>query len=122
MKAKTDAMEFLPTKFSPVSESKILRVIFNTDLRNNHEGLAAIAKNLRINTATLQPGEYVVFVNSYRSALKFYVAGQIVAHFRMPTHRRMDMRIIAMLPKFFNGRELRYDDALRELIRKEFGK
>lgn len=109
----------VPT-FTTKERNRIVRIIFNTDLRNSHDGLTTLAHDFDIDTATLKPGEYVVFINAKKNALKFFAAGQVVAHFRMPSHRKMDMRIIGMIPRFFNGRELKYDDALKELITTEF--
>jgi hypothetical protein len=114
------AMDFMPT-FRAREINRVLRVVFNTDLRNSHDGLSILAKDFKIDTAQLRPGEYIVFVNRSKTALKLYAAGQVVAHFRMPTHRKMDMRVISLIPRFFNGRELKYDDALRELITKQWG-
>ena len=101
-------------------ENRLIRIVFNADLRNSHDGLAAVAKKLRVNVSELEVGEFVVFVNSKQSALKLYAAGNTLAHFKMPKNRRMDMRVIAMIPRFFNGKELRYDDAISEMIRKKF--
>lgn len=111
-------MDFMPAFAKKTN--RVLRVVFNTDLRNSHDGLALLDKQFKIDTAKLSPGEYVVFINAKKTALKLYAAGQVVAHFRMPTHRKMDMRIIGMIPRFFNGSELKYDDALKELITAEW--
>lgn len=110
----TNKLDFLPSMER--TESRILRVVFNTDLRNNHDGLTTIAKRLKIDTSKLKPGEFVVFINTAKTALKLFAAGQVVAHFRMPSYRKMDMRIIGLIPRFFNGRELKYDDALKDLL------
>lgn len=106
----------------PLGTNKILRVIFNADLRCSHDGLRKIAKDLSLNVDTLRIGEFLVFINSRKSALKIFAAGQTIAHFKMPGERKMDMKIISMIPRFFNGQELKYDAALREKILKEFGK
>lgn len=116
----SDAMDFMPA-LKGQGTNRVLRVVFNTDLRNSHDGLSQLAKDFKIDTARLKPGEYIVFINTAKTALKLYAAGQVIAYFRMPTHRKMDMRVISLIPRFFNGRELKYDDALRELITKQWG-
>jgi hypothetical protein len=108
--------------FRAAKENRLIRAVFNTDLRNSHDGLYKIAKDLKVNIDNLSVGEFIVFVNKKRSALKLYAAGNTIAHFRMPGDRVMNMKVLAVIPKFFNGKELKYTDALAEVIRKEFKK
>lgn len=99
--------------------NRIVRVVFNADLRSGHDGLTNMAKNFKINTSTLGVGEFVVFINRKKCALKMFASGNTVAHFKMPGQQQMNLKVIGLIPRFFNGRELQYDDALAEVIRKE---
>jgi hypothetical protein len=104
------------------SENRVLRIVFNSDLRSAHDGLTKLAKSLKIpNPAELEIGTFLVFVNRKRNALKIFAAGNTVAHFKMPDGRIMNVKILGLIPRFFNGKELKYDEALKELITKEFG-
>jgi hypothetical protein len=112
-------LSFLPSTLDRSTENRLIRVVFNTDLRCGHAGLAALAKGLRLNVDNLKIGQFIVFINRKKCALKLYAAGNTVAHFRMPGSRQMDMSVIALIPRFFNGKELKYDDALAEVIKKQ---
>lgn len=103
------------------TENKVLRIVFNADLRSSHDGLTKVAKTFKLNPAELEVGEFLVFVNRKKSAVKIFAANYTVAHFRMPDGRMMNPKVLALIPKFFNGRELKYDEALKEVINKEFG-
>ena len=103
---------------SHLSENKILRVVFDTDLRCGHTGLTTLAKNLRLNPMNLAVGEFIVFINRKKCALKLFAAGNTVAHFKMPGSQQMNMAAIGLIPRFFNGKELKYDDALAEVIKR----
>lgn len=111
---------YFPNLVNRRDENKVLQIIFNADLRGGHDRLAKIAKDLKVDINTIKVGDFLVFVNRKRSALKVYAAGHTIAHFRMPDNRVMDVRILKLIPKFFNGKELRYNAALEELIKKEF--
>lgn len=102
------------------STNRVVRVIFEADMRCSHDGLRKIAKKLNVIIDTLSLGEYVVFINTKKNMCKIFAAGNTIAFFKMPGGKMMNMKIIGMIPRFFNGKELKYDEALRELIRKEF--
>ena len=101
--------------------NKVIRYFPETHMGNSHHGLAEIAAKHKINVNKLEPGEFVIFANSDLSALKMYAAGNIIAHLRMPGSQKINPRVIAMIPRFFNGSQIEYDKALREVIQKEFG-
>lgn len=100
-------------------DNKIIRVVFNTDLRNSHDGLTIIAKELKVNTNDLKPGQFVVFVNTAKTAIKIYAAGNTVVHFRPPGGKKLNLKTIAMIPSYFNGGEFKYDKALKDVIERE---
>jgi hypothetical protein len=99
--------------------NRLVRVVFNADLRAGHDGLTLLAKGLKLNPANLGVGEFIVFINRKKCALKLFAAGNTVAHFKMPGQQQINMKVIGLIPRFFNGKELQYSDALSEVIRKE---
>lgn len=99
--------------------NRILRVVFNTDLRNSHDGLEALAKDLKVKVSELSPGQFIVFMNTRKTAVKIYAAGNTIAHFRMPGGKKLNLKTIVMIPKYFSGGEFKYDQALKEVIEKE---
>lgn len=105
----------------PRTDQKIIRYFANTFMGNGHNGLSAIAKKEGLDLSNLHKGEFVIFVNSKNTALKMFAPGNVVAHLKMPGNGRLDLRTIALIPKFFNGTEIKYDKALEMLLRKELG-
>jgi hypothetical protein len=97
-------------------QSRVVQVILNADLRCQHDGLTAIAKTFGLNVNTLKCGEYVVFVNTRQSAIKMYAANNTVAHFKLPSDRKLDLRVIGLIPRFFNGSKVDYEGALKKVL------
>jgi hypothetical protein len=97
---------------------RIIRFFPNTGLRNGHDGLSRLAMNNDINTSRLNLGEYVIFTNRARTALKMYAPNNIIVHQRMPQGARIDMRVINLIPKYFNGSRINMDQALKEVIQR----
>jgi len=113
--------QFFKTQFGKIQETpprtgKIVRYFPNSDLRGQHKGLAEIAKANRIDVNKLAPGEYLIFVNNARDKLKMYAAGNVIAYLRMPQGRRIDLRVIQYLPRFFTGGKINYTAALTKSI------
>lgn len=115
---KEEKQNFLPD-FTKARANTLLRVVFNADLRCSHDGLALQAKALRLDVAKLEVGEFVVFINAKKTMLKMFAAGNTVAHFKTPGNRQLNLKVLAIIPRFFNGQTLKYDEALSEVIRKE---
>jgi hypothetical protein len=107
---------FIPTSIKP----KIIRYFPDTNLRAGHKGLAEIAKKHKINVKELAAGEYCIFTNKARNAIKMYASGNTIAHHKDPNNRRINPLVIKYLPLFFNGKKIDYDKALDFAIRKEF--
>jgi hypothetical protein len=97
---------------------KIIRFFPETDMRNGHDGLAKIAKDNKINVTQLNLGEYVIFVNKKKTAIKMYAPNHIIVHQRLPGGARLDARVISLIPKYFNGTKINLDGALKEVITK----
>jgi hypothetical protein len=101
-------------------KSKIIRYFPETNLRSGHKGLAELAKKHKINVKELAIGEYCIFTNKSKTAIKMYAAGNVVAHYKDPNNRRLNSKVIKILPLFFNGKEINYDAALESVMKKEF--
>lgn len=100
------------------SEQRLIRYFANTNLGNGHKGLSEIALKEDVDVNNLTRGEYVIFTNTRKNAVKMFAPGGVIAHFKVPGGARLDLRTIASLPKFFNGSEIRYSEALKHTIEK----
>lgn len=110
------------TKQTPKTKTgRILRYFPDTHLGNGHDGLAKIAKKKGVDVTNLRVGEYVVFVNTTKTALKLYAPGNIVSYLKMPGTQRLNLGIIRSIPMFFNGTEIDYKGALKSYILKQLG-
>lgn len=98
---------------------KILRFFSNSDLRCMQDGLTVQAKDAGFDVKNLKPGEFLVFCNSARTALKILTVANIVVSVRHPENRKLDLNIIRLIPKYFNGTEFDYDKAMREVVLKK---
>lgn len=100
--------------------NRIVRFFPNADLRCGHDGLRQWAKEKGdIEVWNLQPGEFVVFANTKGDRLKIYAPGNVIAYVKSPDERKIDLNVIRLIPRFFNGTEFKLDDALREMLPKK---
>lgn len=112
-RVKRSSKFLIPTK----SHGRVIHVFLNSDMRNGHEGLALTARQNKIDIAQLQPGQYLVFINSKKDRLKVYAAFGVVAYLRLPSGQTLNMESIRLIPRAFNGGiNLDYDKALRETL------
>lgn len=94
------------------SSGYILRCFVNADLRNGHMGLSQMAKQDRIQVEKLEPGQYLVFINTAKNKMKVYTANNIVAYLRL-SRGRIDLSTISKIPQSFQGGDIHYDEALK---------
>lgn len=102
------------------AEQRIVRYFPDTHLGNGHTGLATTAEEQGVDVKKLSKGEYVIFVNKAKTGLKMFAPGNVVAYLKMPGNSKLDLRIISMVPRFFNGQKINYDAALEQRLRKDF--
>ena len=69
--------------------------------------------------AHLGLGEYVIFVNKKKTALKMYAPNFIIVHQRLPNGARIDLGLIERLPRYFNGTKINYTAALEDFIKEK---
>lgn len=100
----------------------ILQCFLNVDMRNAHDGLSVIAKKNGIDPEKIEPGSFIVFINSARTKLKVYASDQVVAYLRLESGRKLNMNVIRELPRVFNGRSIKYDEALKSVVESAISK
>lgn len=99
-----------------------LRMFFNLNMRNSHDGLIAIAAKENVKTDELDRGEYIVFINRKQDKLKLYATADVIAYLRMKPGNKINMGIIKYLPTVFNGRKIDYDKALELAVNESLNK
>lgn len=111
------ASEVSSTRFKP----RIVRFFPDTNLQGGHIGLSKLAKENGVDVNKLKLGEYLIFVNRKKDKLKMFASASLIAYLKMPPGGRIDPRTIAILPRYFNGTSIQYDEALKEVLDREFG-
>ena len=114
--------EQIQKKLAQKGSAKIVYFAPDTDLRAGHDGLAKVARKSKqkIYVETLLPGEYLIFTNKAKNALKLYACGNVIAHLKLPPGQKLNMEAIQFIPCFFNGKKIDYDSALEEAMKKQF--
>lgn len=108
---------------SRAPQQKLIHVFQEVSMRKGHPGLTELAMKQKLDPQRLKLGEYIVFINRPLTALKLFATGNTVAHFKMPDGAgRLDMRTIAMIPRFFNGKQIDYHGAVKAIIEKTLKK
>lgn len=119
MKGKVDKLAFrrsLENIAKRTHSTRILRYFPNCDLRCGHEGLRDIAKKQGVDPWELSPGEFLVFANAVQNRLKIYAPGNVIAYLVNPDYRKIDLDIVRLIPRFFNGTEFNYKAALAKMV------
>lgn len=100
--------------------NKVMHVIPQVDMRNSYDGLAAIAKDNRINCSALKPAEFVLFINNAFTACKLYAANGVIVCYRHPKGHTLNYKALQLIPHFFDGQDIGYSSALRAVIGKAY--
>lgn len=96
--------------------AKLLQVFLNSDMRCCHDGLAKLAKENKVDVKKLEPGEFVIFINSSMDRVKLYTANEVVAYLRLQKGK-VDLRTISLIPRaFMASGKFQYDESLKEII------
>lgn len=101
-------------------KNRVIRYFPETNLQNGHDGLKKLAKKEGLDLTDLGPGQFVIFVNKRKNALKMFACGYLIAHLRLPDGERLNPETIQFIPKFFNGTRIDYSGALREVMKKQY--
>jgi hypothetical protein len=103
--------------------NKLVGFVNNTDLRNGHEGLTEVAKKqLGISTSDLGKGEMIAFMNSSGTKVKVFAGPDVVAYLKARPGRKIDPRVIQMIPEHFSGGKIEYDKAMTQVMKTSFPK
>lgn len=108
--------------------SGIKKVFLNVSMINRFDGLQRIAREAGVKLSEMDEGSYLVFVNHDRNKIAMLVgpqavgSGQVMAYTRLGQGRKVDLRLIAEIPKAFDGKELNYNKALTLAIDKAFAR
>lgn len=96
---------------------RIVQVIFNADLRSQHNGLELMAKTAKVDVNRLPDGAIVCFINSARNKIKFLTANRTLAYYRSPDNRQIDLSALNFInAAFLIKGEVDYDSALRKSL------
>jgi len=92
----------------------LIRYFPETHMGLGHQGLTELAKTRGIDPGKLNSGEYVIFTNKKKTAVKIYAPGQVIAYKKYP--KGIDLRIIQEIPRSFAGGKLNFDAALKSAL------
>jgi hypothetical protein len=112
--------------------NSIVRFIPKTDMRNQHDGLAAVAKSHGIDLKKLEPGEHVVFANNAMNKLKLYSGFKrtdgegdsigVLSYVRADKGR-LDLGLIEQIPQCFDARSgINWDKAAKLSLEKQLSR
>lgn len=102
-----------------MARQQIVRCFFDTHMGLAHDGLRQVAANHSIKLDTLEPGEFVVFINSSRDRLKVFAASNTFAYWRSRNGSKLDLNAIREIPRVFGGTAIgEYDKALEIALTK----
>jgi hypothetical protein len=109
---------------SPASRSpyRLLDIFLNADFRNRHEGLSLLAKTRNIDVSRLEPGHFVVFVNSAKSTVWLYAANGVLSGRKLPKGETLDLRSIRYIVDAFRATgRFEYDEAMAKVVTRYTG-
>lgn len=81
----------------------VCKVFDDVDLRCGHKGLGLIARKHNLSPENLGPGLFLLFINRGGTAVKLLANGNVMVYLKSATGEKIDMKVIEMLPRFFNG-------------------
>ena len=107
------------TDFDRPKEVRIIHYISGVHMGLSHRGLGKLSAKYLKNA---ELGDFIVFMNNARTAFKMLAPNNVLVYYRHPKDHPIDPRVIPLLPKVFNGRELDVDSAVKSVILKDFKK
>jgi hypothetical protein len=98
----------------------ILKIFINVDLRCAHKGLGALAQSQKIDVQRLSPGEFLMFMNRARSAVKILGASHLLVHLKSGSNKAISEEALITIPRLFSGSDFDFKRAARlDLVREE---
>ena len=96
---------------------RIVSVIMNVNMGKSHDGLSELAKQFRVDPKKLEPGQYLVFINTAKNRIKVFTANSVIAYLRLERGQQLAMETIRLIPQAFRSTgTLDYDAALKEAL------
>lgn len=103
-------------------QNRIVHFIPNTSMVYGHDRLDAIARSAGHKPEAMSPGEFIMFTNKAFNAVKMLAANNVVVHYKHPKKHPLNYRALQIVPLFFSGGDMKYPQALRKVIEKEYPK
>jgi hypothetical protein len=91
-------------------------------MSNAHKGLTEIAKKAKLTPDELRQGEFILFTNKAFTACKLLAPGNVLVHYKHPKGHPLDYRALKLIPQFFDGKDIKYPQALRHVFREYYPK
>jgi hypothetical protein len=99
--------------------NRILRVIFEADMRGGHRALSSLAKDLKIYVDKLNDGEHVVFINRRLDRIKVYSSRNVLSYHL--SHTKLDLTALSYFSQCYGAKGFSYDEALKKSLQKRLG-
>lgn len=96
---------------APKGHSRVVQIIVNSDMRTWLKGLTKTMHSEGIDPATLEPGQYVIFINNAKTKMKFFCANGVIAYLNNDT-KPITRAHLSAVPAAFKGADLSFGEAL----------
>lgn len=101
-----------------MTSNNVMHVYPNVSMSNGHDGLKVIAKKMsKLDVSELQVGQFALFINKAFTACKMFGANNVLLHYKHPLNHCLDYKALRLLPEFFDGQDIGYTKALRQVIK-----
>jgi len=101
--------------------NRVIRIFKDTNMQNQHDGLAKIAMKNKVRVDQLGQGEHVVFINKACNYIKMYSANGVLTSKK--EKGTINMHSIEMIPLCFDpDGKLNWDKADRLALEKQLAK
>lgn len=104
---------------------RLVQCFLDTDMRNQHDGLAKLAAKRDVNVYKLRKGEHIVFINGKLNRVKMFSKGGVLSYLKLRKGMEFNLDTLRKIPEAFNESEsfeLIYSKALKSAIREKLGK
>lgn len=104
-----------------MSNSRLLRIFWDIDFRNRHDGLKEIMKKEGVDWKKIKPGDLVAFVNTARDRVIVLAPVDeedthgVMGYYRSP-HGRIDEYAFQHIPEAFGGGRLDMKGAIKKAV------
>ena len=98
--------------------NNVMHVFPNVSMSNGHDGLRGVAKKVgKLDVDDLKLGQFALFVNRPFTACKLFAANNVLVHYKHPQNHCLDYKALKLLPEFFDGQDIGYTKALRQVLK-----